>query len=481
MTLDAWQEVILQAAMGERSDLSWAAKRVGISVARQNGKSQLLVARALAGVLLFGERKVVVSAHQQDTARESFVKLVEMLEAEGNEWLMDRVRPGGILNAFNREAVRFKNGAIIQFKARTGAGGRGFSSDCLLLDEAQRVKRPAWVSINSTMSARPNPQVWLLGTPPTREDYELGMGEVFESVRAAALAGESTATAWTEWGADPTAEDYDPASEHTRWQANPAWNIRINHEVVDGEYESYSAEEFAQDRLGVWLKDMGSSARAIPPKLWNPLYVDAKPATGTQALGVAFSLDGQRLSLAGAIVPVEVVPGEHRPTCKPDETGCEGCVAAHAELIDAYAGSLELGLSPLADWMAERWRDYSGFVLSGRAGASVLADMLFKRKVPQRRVVVASTPVYLQACVGYLDEVRSGTVTHLRSEGQIALDQAVEVTDQRSRSKFDDSWSWWSANGDHVHVEAVSLALYGARHLRSPKKSDPNKPRGSIL
>src|SRR5690606_23711261 len=140
----------------------------------------------------------------------------------------------GVMNAFQREAVKFRNGSIIQFKARTAAGGRGFSADCLLLDEAQRLKRPAWVSINSTMSAMPNPQVWLLGTPPTREDFDGGMGEVFESIRAAAVEGVSTAAAWCEWSADPSAEDYDPASEFTRWQANPAWNVRINHEVVDG-------------------------------------------------------------------------------------------------------------------------------------------------------------------------------------------------------------------------------------------------------
>ena len=123
VTLDGWQELILRSAMGERSDSTWAAKRVGVSVPRQNGKSQLLVARALAGVLLFGELKIVVSAHQQDTARETFSMMVEILEADGNGWLMDRVRPNGIMNAINREAIRFKNGASIQFKARSGAGG----------------------------------------------------------------------------------------------------------------------------------------------------------------------------------------------------------------------------------------------------------------------------------------------------------------------------------------------------------------------
>lgn len=471
MILDPWQELILQAAMGERIDARWAAQRVGISVPRQNGKSQLLVARALAGVLLFDELKIVISAHQQDTARDTFGKLLEILEDDDNEWLMDRVRPGGIMSAFNREAVRFKNGAVIQFKARTGAGGRGFSSDCLLLDEAQRLKRPAWVSINSTMSAMPNPQVWLLGTPPTREDYDLGMGEVFESVRTAALSGESTATAWAEWGADPSAEDFDPASERTRWLANPAWNTRINHEVVDGEFDSYTVEEFAQDRLGVWLSDLGgAAARAISAAQWDATAVKEAPAadSGSRALGVAFSLDGMRLSIAGCIVPGDV---------------------AHVELIDAYGGSMESGLASLADWMAERWRDYAGFVLAGRAGAAILADMLAKRKVPDRRVKVANTPMFLQACAGYLDEVREfissegkAGVTHLAADGQEALDEAVKVTDKRTRTN-DGGWSWTSPTGDHVHVEAVSLALYGARSMRLRKARTENdtRPKGRIL
>ena len=55
MPLDEWQEVALEAAMGERTNGRWSSKFVGISAPRQNGKSQLIVARALAGVLLFGE------------------------------------------------------------------------------------------------------------------------------------------------------------------------------------------------------------------------------------------------------------------------------------------------------------------------------------------------------------------------------------------------------------------------------------------
>lgn len=476
ITLDAWQELILEAAMGERADATWAAKRVGVSIARQNGKSQLLVARALAGVLLFGEMKIVVSAHQQDTARETFSKLVEILDADGNGWLMDRVRPNGIMNAINREAVRFRNGATIQFKARSGAGGRGFSSDCLLLDEAQRLKRPAWVSINSTMSAMPNPQVWLLGTPPTREDVEGQMGEVFESVRVAATEGVSKSAAWCEWGADPDAPDYDPASEFTRWQANPAWNTRINHEVVDGEYESYSEEEFAQDRLGVWLTDLGGAGtRAISQHEWAASGVPVAPDTGVRVFAVAFNVDGSKLSLAGGL--------------KHDD-------GVHVELIDSVQGDVAAGLGALADWLAARWRSAAQIVLAGAAGSPVVAQLLKDRGVPAALVKIVNTTEYTTACSVTLDAVRASAAvvkandeegvseplpfTHLAVEGQAQLDESVAVADRKQRNASG-AWGWVSSidEGDETPIEAVSLAYWMAKTTR--RKPYGEKERRAVF
>jgi hypothetical protein len=467
--LDPWQEIILEAAMGERSDHLWAAKRVGVTVPRQNGKSQLLVSRALAGALMFKEKKIVISAHQADTARETFGKLLEILDADANDWLRSRLDPkfgrDGVMNAINREAVRFKlrDGSIslIQFKARTGAGGRGFSSDCLMLDEAQRLKRAAWVSINSTMSAMPNPQVWLLGTPPTRDDYDAGMGEVFESIRTAAIDGVSTAAAWAEWGADPRSDDYDPASDLTRWKANPAWNTRINHEIVQGEYESYTVEEFAQDRLGVWLDEIGNGGtREITAEEWRD--TEGKASEGaTPTYAVAFSVDGRRMSVAG-------------------HAGADGL--GHVELVDeVYEGSLEGGLAPLADWFVQRngagvvrWRAAQAIVLSGAAGAGVLRQYLVDRGVNARRIIVASTPHYLQACEMFRQAIRERTVTHLAS-GQEVLDESVSVTDIDKRG----GWIATTPDGDETPLEAVSLALWGARTTK-PRR-DPSERKAVFL
>lgn len=436
IVLDAWQEQILQAAMGERRDSTWAAKRVGVSVARQNGKSQLLVARALAGVLLFGEKKIVISAHQQDTAREAFSKMIEILEADGNQWLMDRVKPNGIMNAINREAVKFRNGATIQFKARTGAGGRGFSSDCLLLDEAQRLKRAAWVSINSTMSAMPNPQVWLLGTPPTREDD----GEVFESIRKAAIDGVSSAAAWCEWSADPSSPDYDPASEYTRWSANPAWHTRINHEIVQGEFESYTAEEFAQDRLGVWLDDV-HAARRWSAELWENTAVSAAPDLGLRSFAVAFSFDGSRVAVAGAL--------------KHD-------LGVHVELVGAHSGDTEAGVTALADWLAERWRETASIVVLGAAGAS-LRQALRDRGVSSRLISAMSTPDYFAANAMAEEALRAGSLTHPVAGPGDVLDGSVSISDIPAADRGTWRWKATTPDGDETPVEAFCAAHWAAR------------------
>lgn len=442
MPLDDWQDLILEAAMGERVDHTWAAKRVGISVPRQNGKSQLLVSRALAGALLFGEKKIVISAHQQDTARESFSKLIEIVEDDENEWLRSqldtRFGRGGIMNALNREAVKFLNGSQIQFKARSGAASKGFSSDCLLLDEAQILGSRAWTSINSTMSAMRNPQVWLLGTPPQEEDDCY----TFDMVRKAAIDGVSTTTTWCEWSADPNSPDFDPASEYTRWSANPAWNIRINHEVVQGEYETYTSDKFNQDRLGIWRDDT-TARRLISNQQWEATASEP-PDSGTKSFAVAFSADGTRQSVAGAV--------KH-------EAG------VHVNLVGAYSGSTEAGVAAVADWLVERKATTAEVAVAGATGRP-LVDALIQRKFPARLIRYMSSTDVVTANAMMLDAIREGIVTHPIAPPEDALEQSVAVSDRTDPTKRQDgSWRWEATtpDGDETPMEAISFAHWVAR------------------
>jgi hypothetical protein len=331
-----------------------------------------------------------------------------------------------------------------------------------MLDEAQRLRRASWVSINSTMSAMPNPQVWLLGTPPTPDDMDAGMGDVFTSIRSAAVDGVSTAAAWAEWGSSPKDADYDPASEYTRWKANPAWNTRINHEIVQGEFESYTEEEFAQDRLGVWLDEVGGGgSRAISADLWTALE-GSPPEGGYPTYGVAFSQDGMRMSLGGGFRSLD------------SDT-------VHVELIDdTFVGAVEGGLAPLADWFLEkgpgesaRWRRCAAIVLAGGSGAGVLRQYLIERGVSKRKIIVASTVQYLQACEMTRKAAEDHSLTH-KASGQQALDDSVAFCDRDKRG----GWMATVPGCDETPVEAISVALWGARTARPPRAAGE---RGGVI
>lgn len=448
LTLDEWQETVLRAALGERPDGRWAAHQVGLSAPRQNGKSQLIVARALAGALMFGESKIIISAHQQGTARETFNKFVDQIEA--NPGLERRLKGGsvrtGVINALNRETIKFANGAVIEFKARQGNTGRGFSCDLLFLDEAQILSSRAWATINSTMSARPNPQVWLLGTPPTPDDD----GEVFTRIRQSALSKAATSLAWAEWAAAP--ED-DPALEETRAKANPAWYTRINHEVVQGEFDTYSPEQFALERLGIWPADAGMGLPPeIDPAAWDALRIDAAPDGGHVAFGVKFAPGGKRVTLAAALAVddeptfVEIVgpPGD-------------------ASMLDR-----------LVDWLAERWRDCDSIVIDGKDGrAQLLMVRLVEAGVRARVISMPSWPEIVTANAAFVEAVEKGAVSHA---GQPGLRASIAGAAREERGKTG-GWGF-QPNGPDVDVtptEAVALAMSGLKQGKRRARGGGNR------
>lgn len=440
LILDPWQELVLQASMGERSDGLWSAKRVGLSAPRQNGKSQLIVARALAGALLFGERKIVISAHQQDTARETFTKFLDIRDQ--SPALAERMPEHLTMNAINREQLKFTNGAVIQFKARAGATTRGFSSDCLMLDEAQILSGRAWASINSTMSARPNPQIWLLGTPPTPEDDS----DVFASVRSAALEGRSNQAAWLEWAADP---DADPSDESTWAAANPAWFTRINHDVVRGEYETYTEQQFAVERLGIW--ESVQTRQVIDADSWA-------------AVADTASRPAERLVLA-----VDVDPGQTRASIALAGLRADGLI--HVELYEQRQGT-----GWLAPWIEERGAvaRLAAVVVDGKSPAAPLVDELRRRKV--RNVVVTDANDMATACGGFYQAAMERTMRHT---GQPQLDAALAVAAKRP---LGERWAWnrKTTAADITPLVAATLAVWGVQTSKV-RQTGRHQGRGGVL
>lgn len=452
VVLDEWQEVVLEAALHERADGRWMTRQVGISTPRQNGKSQLIVARALAGALLFGEKTIIVSAHQQDTAREVFQRIVDLIDE--NPALASRVAPNGVMRALNREYVKFVNGAVIRFKARSSGGGRGFSCDCLLLDEAQILGNAAWSSILPTMSARPNPQVWLLGTPPTPADD----GEVFGRLRASGIEGKQRGLAFLEWSAEPGDNFDDPKT----WaRANPSFGARISAEAIEAERGSMTDAQFAMERLGIWATETAMRSIILPDE-WKRTGITTPP-DGVKSFGIKFAADGSRVSVAGAM--------------KPDDG------PVHVELVGAHSGTMAAGTNSLVDWLASRWRDTSMIVVDGTGLAGAFVNALRAAGVPDR---VIKTPSWTEVAAGnamMLNAVITGEVTHLKSEGQQVLDTSATGTTKKFHGDKG-AWSWSPINeqADEVPIAATALAYWAAKtSKRRPGQGRSGSNRKAVV
>lgn len=420
MPLDEWQDSVFEAAMGERADGRWVSKFVGVSAPRQNGKSQLIVARALAGVLLFGEKTIIISAHETDTAREVWKRLTDTIEA--NPSLEARVT--GRMDAINREFVAFGTGLekqTIKLKARRNSGTRGFSADCLLLDEAQILGKRAWGSIVPTMSAMPNPQMWLFGTPPLPEDDSFA----FSRVRESSMAKKSRHT-WLEWSATADDDFDDPAV----WaRANPAYGIRITHESCADDRAAMDDEQFAMERLGMWFEALQKQTVFEPGK-WEAGARGERPA-GVQlgALGVAVSMDLMW-----------------------------SCVGAGARSEDEV-WVLPLQHGPGTGWVIDRCRELQerhgvDIVIDGRGPGAVLIPHMEREGL---RVRVASTADVLDACAEFDSLVRDGWLRHQDSP---ELNTAVDGAKRRT---VGDRWAWGRkvSTSDISPLEAVTLAAWG--------------------
>jgi hypothetical protein len=236
---------------------------------RQNGKGAILEARELAGLFLLGERLVIHSAHQFDTSLEAFRRLLTLIEDTPD--LERRVKR--VSRSHGEEGIELLNGQRVRFRTRTKGGGRGFSADCLILDEAMFIPEAMHGALLPTLSARPNPQVWYTGSAVDQWVHEHGV--VFARVRERGHQGDDQGLAYFEWSLEdgnPEWVDEDTAGDPEAWaRANPGVGIRITPEHIGQERRSMDPRTFAVERLGVgdWPSTNPEDESVLPSEKWK--------------------------------------------------------------------------------------------------------------------------------------------------------------------------------------------------------------------
>lgn len=448
--LDESQRFTLRAALGERKDGSWAAATVGDFEPRQNGKNDTCNARELAGLILFGEKLIIHTAHQFDTANESFLRLVGIFE----NWDDLRQRVGHIRYANGAQAIELLTGQRLMYKARTGGAGRGFAKAALIVyDEAQHLQAEHVAASGPAKLANPNNQSWYMGSGGLETSVNAWR------MRRRALAGNGGRFAYVEHTAenvslvdDRIMADQPDVLDREAWaRANPAYGRRIADETLLSLFEELGPDLFARECMCIWDPEPGVDESIISLAAWASCLNDS--ARMLDPVCLAFDANPERTRAAiGACGP----GGDGVPVL--DAVDCRGGVdwlpARLVELRDKHrpqvivcdpkgpAGSLLPELEALG--IVEK-KDRAG---NPTPGSLLLMD----------------GPSHAKACGLLFDRV---TETKVRHRDQPELMAAIRGATKRSLS---DAWAWdrRRSSVDITPLVVVTLALWAHSHAKPP-------------
>jgi hypothetical protein len=434
LVLDPWEEFVLRHSLGEGPDGKWAAFLVGLVVARQNGKGAILEGRELAGLFLLMERLIIHSAHEFATSAEHFRRLLYLIE--DNPEFSRRVKK--VSRSHGEEGIELNGGQRIRFKTRTKGAGRGFSADLLVLDEAMHLAESSVGAMLPTLSARPNPQVWMTGSAVDKEIHDHGVA--LARVRERGINGEDDSLAYFEWSADADLTDAPlVADSPDAWAAaNPGLGIRITLDHIAREQRSMDPRTFAVERLGIgdWPNTDGTVEQVIDPYVWAQLEDQASEIAGTPVFAVDVAPDRSTSTISAA-------------GWRPDGN-------LHIETVDRNRGT---------GWLADRLEQvlsrHSGqanprVILDPSSPAGSLITVFEERGV---RVVPVTAREYAQACGAFFDAVENRELRHLNTPELLA---AVRGAVKRP---LGEAWAWDRKHSgvDISPLVAATLALREAR------------------
>lgn len=432
VVLDAWQCDVLIHALAERTDGKWQHRDVGGCVTRQNGKGEIILARTLGGLFLFGEELIAHSAHLFPTAMEGMRRLQAAIEANPDmERMVKRVS-----RSHGEEGIELMSGQRVLFKTRTKDSMRGFSGDLIVLDEAMVISEDMYGALLPTLSARPNPQVWLLGSAVDQVTHEHGF--VFSRMRNRGIAGGDPTLAWFEWSIDakdPESVPDEVLSDPEVWrQANPAFGIRIDEESVAAELKGMSRRKFAVERLGVgdWPQEIDADTAVISVEVWRSLADPYSVIAGPMWLGV------------------DVSPNRDWTTITAVGSRSDGLL--HVEVIDHQPGTTWVP-SRMVELVSRHNPD--GVVCDAIGQAGALGAQLERAGIS---VTFTDTRDMVRACGEFFDRATDGGVRHL---GDQLMEAAVEGA---ARRNVGDAWAWArrSSEADITPLVAGTLALWAS-------------------
>jgi hypothetical protein len=439
---DWWQSQLGTVCLGYGEDGKYVATvgGVGMSIPRQVGKTYFVLALLVIMCVLFPGLQVVWTSHHLRTSTKTFTHLQGICRRK-------KVAPHIARNDHGRDAIRtangeqqvkFTNGSIIMFGARSMGFGRGFDEiDIEVYDEAQILDTKALEDmLAATMQARHKhgALLFFMGTPPRPSDPS----EAFTERRAEAWNEVPEYSIWLEIGADPASDPNDRA----QWPLmNPSFPTRTPVESMLRLRKNLKDEDsWNREGRGVWDDD--GQQKVIPLPVWSSRTDWAEnPArhVGKVTLAVDSDPERDRTTIVAA--------------------GARGVGAPLIEVTSDEAGVPDN--RPGVDWAAARVieicsrNDVGAVVISAASASASLVKELTDAKV---RVVTTNSRESAQAWGQLYDAAtETGELAHLGDPLLLAAIKGAVLRTSGDALDLDPKKS----TADITPINAAKLALWG--------------------
>lgn len=286
-TLDDGQRLDVAVMMATRDDGLWAASVTGHEKPRQSGKGDAVEVVELWGLTQRAERILHTIHDAVLLATETQSRMLSLIDGhpdlrrlKAREW-----------KGTGQQMIEMRNGAVVWYRTRTGAGGRGVDEvDRLIVDEAQHAEPHHLAAITPTQAVAANPQLNALGTGGLD-----GASVWWWSLRQQAKS-EAGAFGWVGWSAQTWSVDaegrvelgeVDPSDRSLWWETIPGLVAgRTSIDFLEREYRVLGPDAFAQEYLCVWAPPPSSAATLSIPN-WADLADGPDDETGDPGSKIA--------------------------------------------------------------------------------------------------------------------------------------------------------------------------------------------------
>lgn len=406
-------------------------RKVLVEIARQNGKTEILVVLSLYWLFVEQQKLVLGTSTNLDTAKESWEKAVAFTEEVDD--LARLVAPNGVRATNGQQTLTTVDACKYKIAASNRKGGRGKTATRLILDELR--EHHDWSAYNAAVPATTaitDAQVWMLSN--AGDDHSVVLNELREQ----AIQEIEDNLGIFEWSADSD----DPTDIANLLAANPSVGHKIDIEILLS--DARRAKAAGGDQLtGFVTEHLCRRVSLLNPAIDNDAWAQCfEPG----------SLDGLRDKLA---LCLDVSIDELHATLYAAAVDGE---RVRVDVVQAWEGQSAIRemSAALPSLVAKVAPKVFGWFPNGPSAAAAAA-LTERDGWPPDGVELAPIRNDVTAvCMGFAEQVRSLVIQH---SGDPLLDAHVRASEKLYHG---DGWRFTRRGAGHVDA---AYAAAGAVHL----------------